>query len=388
MKALSQNNRISSTLLCHRASRRRLVRHLSNNSSPRKAIQKQQQKATEEALRQQEEEQRRQAELEKDLQLARDIQQGMLLAAVPYLPGWEFSAVSLPARDLGGDLYDFLPLHNGHQAIMIGDVSGKGLQAALRMAVARTLFRYEARNGHSPASTLASINRGVCNDIPQGMVTMLYATLDPLQGVVRISNAGHTYPLLFNSTVQEFELPGLPLGVDPDIDYDEGETIPVAPGDSLFLYTDGVNEATSMDEQEFGFERLRQVLQTSNHIRPRTLMKRILNELRAWSAGNAQSDDITMVVLRRRFASLSNELHIVTMDVVGEERAAPLWEEMLPLLACMPDEAGGEQWSAVLSQLSALMKGNFSRGLIRELSQEFRLTIEEYRNPLTQGGFS
>ena len=88
---------------------------------------------------------RRQAEIEQDMRLARDIQQGLLLEAVPRLPGWEISAVSMPARDLGGDLYDFLPLASGWHGIMIGDVSGKGLPAALRMAVARTLFRHAAR---------------------------------------------------------------------------------------------------------------------------------------------------------------------------------------------------------------------------------------------------
>lgn len=326
-----------------------------------------------------EEERQRQAELEKDLQLARDIQQGMLLAAVPYLHGWEFSAVSLPARDLGGDLYDFLPLKNGHQAIMIGDVSGKGLQAALRMAVARTLFRYEARNGDSPAGTLASVNRGVCSDIPQGMVTMLYAILDPVVGTVRIANAGHTYPLLFKGKVQEFELPGLPLGVDPDIDYDEEETITMSPGESLFLYTDGVNEATDLDENEFGFERLQKLLESSNQVKPRTLMKRILNELRAWSNGNAQSDDITMVVLRRRCGCLGDELRVVAVDVLGHERAGAFWEEVEVMLPCAPDRATPDDWTALLPEVSTLAKKLLSRGLARELSQEVRMTVEEYR---------
>ncbi|NJN67085.1 MAG: PP2C family protein-serine/threonine phosphatase [Chloroflexaceae bacterium] len=326
-----------------------------------------------------EEDRRRQAELEKDLQLARDIQQGMLLAAVPYLHGWEFSAVSLPARDLGGDLYDFLPLRNGHQAIMIGDVSGKGLQAALRMAVARTLFRYEARHGESPAMTLASVNRGVCSDIPHGMVTMLYAILNPGDGTVRIANAGHTYPLLFKGKVQEFELPGLPLGVDPDIDYDEEETIMMAPGESLFLYTDGVNEATDPDEREFGFERLQKLLEASSQVKPRTLMKLILNELRTWSDGNAQSDDITMVVLRRRFAGLGDELRVVAADVLGHERAGAFWGEVEVMLPCAPNCATPDDWMALLAEISALAKKLLSRGLARELSQEVRMTIEEYR---------
>src|SRR5262249_57026256 len=119
--------------------------------------------------------------------LAADIQQGLLLEAVPRLPGWEISATSMPARDLGGDLYDFLPLGEFQQGIMIGDVSGKGLPAALRMAVARTVFRHEARRGEAPASTLAAVNRSVLSGIPHGMITMLYATFDTQQGGLTVA---------------------------------------------------------------------------------------------------------------------------------------------------------------------------------------------------------
>ncbi|HEX9439041.1 MAG TPA: SpoIIE family protein phosphatase, partial [Roseiflexaceae bacterium] len=156
---------------------------------------------------------RRQAEIEQDMLLARDIQQGLLLEAVPRLPGWEISAISMPARDLGGDLYDFLPIGDGWHGIMIGDVSGKGLPAALRMAVARTVFRHAARRGEPPGPTLADTNRGVLSEIPQGMVTMLYVLLDTRRGLLRIANAGHNYPVLIDRHVSEIELSGLPLGV-------------------------------------------------------------------------------------------------------------------------------------------------------------------------------
>ncbi len=327
-----------------------------------------------------EEELRRQSELEKDLQLARDIQQGLLLAAVPFLAGWEFSATSLPARELGGDLYDFLSLHQNEQAIMIGDVSGKGLAAALRMAVTRTVFRHEARRGDPSALTLAAVNRGVCTDIPQGMVTMLYAMLNPTTGDVRIANAGHTYPLLFNeTTVQEFEMPGLPLGVDPDIDYDE-EIIHMQPGDSLFLYTDGVNEAISPDEEEFGYERLHALLRDSHQVKPRTLMRLLLNRLRSWCQSTTQTDDITMVVLRRRFTQLSAELRVIANDVLGIERARDFWDTIEQNLPVPPTEAHADDWNALLADIGKEAKASFGRGLARELSQELRLTIEEYRS--------
>ncbi len=325
-----------------------------------------------------EEELQRQAELEKDLQLARDIQQGMLLAAVPYLPGWEFSAVSIPARDLGGDLYDFLPLGNGRQAIMIGDVSGKGLQAALRMAVARTVFRHEARLDGAPGPTLAAINRGVCTDIPQGMITMLYAVLDPINGELRVANAGHTYPLLFNESVQEFEMPGLPLGVDPDDDYDE-ESIPISPGDSMFLFTDGVNEAISPEDEEFGYDRLHALLANNSHMKPRALLKLFLHELRAWSVGRMQTDDITMVILRRRFTLLSDELRVVALDVLGSEQTELFFERIAESFPRPPEEMTHDDWASILPIINKVAKSSFSRGIARELSQQIRLTIEEYR---------
>lgn len=322
----------------------------------------------------------RRAELENDLQMARDIQQGLLLAAVPDLRGWELTAVSNPARDLGGDLYDFIPLHDGWHGIMIGDVSGKGLPAALRMAVARTVFRHEARQGLSPAQTLAAVNQGVCSDIPQGMVTMLYILLKPDEGVLRIANAGHTYPLLLNGQVEELELSGVPLGVVPDIDYEE-ETITVAPGDSVFLYTDGVTEATNADEVMFGSEYLQKLLERNIQLKPRALMRLLLNELRTWGPESAQDDDITIVVFRRRFLHLSDELRSIAEDVLGQEAAARFWEEHS---AVCPD--GGidcltpEDWAERLPDITKAARTAFNRGLARELSQQFRLAIEEYRD--------
>jgi sigma-B regulation protein RsbU (phosphoserine phosphatase) len=373
-KTLSRSSRqIHSTLLGHRGNGGYRVRRTHLNHHPPAPVPNQPS----------EEELQRQAELEKDLQLARDIQQGLLLAAVPYLPGWEFSALSLPARDLGGDLYDFLTLSNGYQAIMIGDVSGKGLQAALRMAVTRTLFRHEARMNVSSTATLAAVNRNVCSDIPQGMVTMLYAILDPRRGVMHTANAGHTYPLLFKLSVRECELPGMPLGVIPDIDYEE-EEIPIQPGDSVFLYTDGVNEATSQEQEEFGFDRLRALLEANSQMKPRSLMKIILNEVRSWSTGMPQSDDITMVVVRRRFSHLSDELQVVANDVLQSNVATEFWQELEAQIDSPLTDATAELWMEWLPIVTRLAKQHFSRGLSRELSQQFRLTIEEYRTD-TQG---
>lgn len=311
--------------------------------------------------------------------MARDIQQGLLLAAVPHLPGWELSAVSLPARDLGGDLYDFLPLRDGWQGIMIGDVAGKGLPAALQMAVARTVFRHEARCGQSAALTLAAVNRGVISEIPQGMVTMLYAQLHPARGELRIANAGHTFPLLVNGRVQELEIPGLPLGIDIDVDYDQ-MTITLEPGDTIVFYSDGVTEAFNSEYEMFGIERLRAVLTANERLKPRALMMRLLQELRAWGISNAQSDDITIVVVRRRLARLSDELRSIAEDVLGSENVLTFWHNtVLKAYDSRLLDASADQWSEVLPALARAAQGQFGRGLARELHQQMRLVIEEYR---------
>jgi phosphoserine phosphatase RsbU/P len=315
------------------------------------------------------ERERRVAELEQELRLARDIQQGLLLEAAPRLPGWEIAAVSLPARDLGGDLYDFLPFGPHAHGIMIGDVSGKGLPAALRMAVARTVFRHEARRDEPPAATLAAVNRGVLSEIPQGMVTMLYARLDTARGLLRLANAGHTFPLIVAEGVRELELSGLPLGVDGDSSYAE-LTAKLDHGDSVLLYRDGVLEAESPASAIFGFERLQALVAANAQLKPRALLARLLQELRAWSGG-AQSDDITLVALRRRLASLGAELRGVAAEVLGAERAAALW------VALAADEVRDAAWPAALPGLVRLAQERYGRGLARELQQQLRLAVEE-----------
>jgi sigma-B regulation protein RsbU (phosphoserine phosphatase) len=316
---------------------------------------------------------RRQAEIEQDMRLARDIQQGLLLEAVPRLFGWEISAVSIPARDLGGDLYDFLPFPNSWHGIMIGDVSGKGLPAALRMAVARTVFRHEARCDQQPGSTLARTNRGVLSEIPQGMVTMLYARLDTERGLLNIANAGHNYPVIINGQVSELELSGLPLGVDDESEYDEISAT-IHPGNTVVLYTDGVVEASGPNEEIYGYERLERMLRTNAHLKPRALLAALLHELRAWS-GSEQADDITMVIIRRRLAVLGAELRSIADDVLGVERSEQVWGALdLPSA-----DAPKTVWAELLPSIIAAAQSQFGRGLARELNGQLRLALEEYK---------
>jgi sigma-B regulation protein RsbU (phosphoserine phosphatase) len=322
--------------------------------------------------------QRRAAEIEEDLQLARDIQQGLLLEAAPRLPGWEITAVSLPARVLGGDLYDFLPLSDSRQGLMIGDVSGKGLAAALRMAVARTVFRHAARLGESPAATLSAVNRGVLSEIPQGMVTMLYAWLDTNNGELFVANAGHNYPLLVNGSISEIELSGVPLGVDADIEYHETH-VTLAPGESVVLYTDGMIEAENAHGAIYSFERLQALIRQHADARPRALVALMLHEMRAWSVDGRQSDDVTIVVLRRRLEQIDAELRTVVVDVLGAEPAGQFWLELERQFVDAAARMNSEAWLACLSDIRSLAQQHFGRGPARELYQQLRLTLEDYR---------
>ncbi len=313
--------------------------------------------------------------LHQDLCVARDIQVSLLLASSPRFPGWEASTSFLPARELGGDLYDFVELDSTHWGIMIGDVSGKGIPAALHMAVARTLFRIEARTHASPGQTLTCINQALIEQIPQGCVTLLYAHLDIARGALRLANAGHHYPLILNEAVREIELDGLPLGIDRDCTFEE-VTAWLQPGDVLLLYTDGVVEATNEQGELFGFERFYQLLGESPSRRPRTLTRQIVRAVRAFTGPQPQDDDITLVVLRRRYTDRVREMAEVASDVLGPEGSRLLREQLEDL--ALPADAPVEVWRAAILTLAGPVRERWGQGPSRELLQQLSLTLEGY----------
>lgn len=303
--------------------------------------------------------------------MARELQQGLLLQTAPRLPQWEIAATSLPATELGGDVYDFPALHSGWQGLMIGDVSGHGLTAALRMAVARTLFRQIAREGLEPAETLAQLNRALIDEMPHGMTTMIYMHLDVASGTLHFANAGHTFPVIIGAQVCELELTGLPLGIDPDATYDSLTTT-LAPGETILLYTDGLTEASDARERLYGFHRLRTLLLRHQRQRPRSLMATVLGAVKTWS-NNALSDDLTMVVLRRRLPSLAAELELISQDVIGEANTHTVWRE----LGTPPESV--EEWRERLPHLGALVQAHCGRALSRDLLAQLRMALDDYR---------
>lgn len=314
-------------------------------------------------------------ELIQDLRMARDLQQGLLLQTAPRWPFWDLAAVSLPASELGGDVYDFPVLRDGWHGLMIGDVSGHGLSAALRMAVARTLFRQIAHQHDDPGAALARLNRMLISEMPHGMVTMAYMHIEMQTGQLRIANAGHTFPVLIGRDICELELTGLPLGIDPDAEYETFNTT-LAPGETIMLYTDGIIEANDRRERLYGFTRLQSLLLRNHQQRPRTLMSTVLNTIKSWS-DNSLADDVTMVVLRRRLVDLNAELRNVLVDVMGEMATAALWID----LGALPPTV--DAWQSALPALGKQIQAAHGRGLSREVLAQLRITLDEYRSAST-----
>ena len=234
-----------------------------------------------------------------ELHVAHEIQSSLMAPRELESGPWVIAAMSVPAKEVGGDFYEYIPaLGNSIGGIAVGDVSGKGIPAALQMAVVRTIFRIEARRRIFPAETLTRVNQSLQTEMPQGMVTLLYAFVDPLEGVMHYANAGHNYPVMLNGHVEELKLAGLPLGVDGDTEYDERE-VTVEPGSSVVFYTDGVVEAMNERGELFTFERLFALLDRHQAVPPKELVHRIVEEVQSWTGSTAQDDDITVVVLHR-----------------------------------------------------------------------------------------
>jgi len=239
--------------------------------------------------------------VEQELQVARSIQQASLPNDVPTLEGWEIVHHYQPAREVGGDFYDFLELSNGHLGLLVGDATSKGVPAALVMASTRSMLRAVARaSEYSPGEVLSRVNDSLVTDIPPNMfVTCFYAILDPENGSLRYANAGHDLPYLHrNGDAEELRARGMPLGLMPSMDYEEKE-IALDAGEAALFYSDGLVEAHDPKGEMFGFPRLR-ALVAEHADKERSLEETLLEELYAFVGdGWEQEDDITLLTLRR-----------------------------------------------------------------------------------------
>ena len=241
------------------------------------------------------------AHVNQELRVARLIQRTLLPKDVPTLTGWQISAYYQPARQVGGDFYDFLPFEDGRLGIIIGDVTDKGVPAALVMATTRSILRIVAQGKDSPGAVLQQVNDLLYQDIPAKMfVTCLYAILNPADGRLLYANAGHDLPYLWqNDHVCELRATGMPLGLLPGMLYEEKETV-IAPGDSVIYYSDGLVEAHNRERKMFGFPRLMKLLQDQAHKSSTPVIDYLLHELAAFTGPNwEQEDDVTMVSVQR-----------------------------------------------------------------------------------------
>jgi serine phosphatase RsbU (regulator of sigma subunit)/anti-sigma regulatory factor (Ser/Thr protein kinase) len=237
--------------------------------------------------------------MEQELRVARVIQQTLLPKEVPQLEGWQIAALWQPARAVSGDFYDFFSFPDGRLGMVIADVTDKGVPAALVMATTRSILRSAAERWNSPGQILHQANNLLCPDIPPNMyVTCLYAILDPANGRLVYANAGHPPPYQRSlEQVTELRARGMPLGLIPEMEYEEKETT-LAPGDSVFFYSDGLIEAHNPREDMFGFPLLRQVLGQNQCTED--LVQCLLGELDDFTGPDwEQEDDVTFVTLQR-----------------------------------------------------------------------------------------
>jgi serine phosphatase RsbU (regulator of sigma subunit)/anti-sigma regulatory factor (Ser/Thr protein kinase) len=250
-------------------------------------------------VKEQEVEVRRRERYEQELHVAQLIQQNFLPKELPDHDGWTLDAFYRPAREVGGDFYDFIELPNGELGVVVGDVTDKGVPAALVMASTRSVLRASAQRLVEPGRVLERVNEQLCPDMPPKMfVTCLYGVLTPSTGRFRFANAGHNLPCVQTEDgATEPRATGMPLGLLPGMAYDEAE-ITIAPGRATVLYSDALPEAHDTSGEMYGFPRLIEVV--GEHDGEDRLVDRLLDDLHGFTGeGWDQEDDITIVTLRR-----------------------------------------------------------------------------------------
>jgi len=237
--------------------------------------------------------------LEQEMRVATLIQQQFLPRELPNLPQWQIAAYYGPARAVGGDFYDFIEMPGGRIGIAVGDVTDKGVPAALVMARTHSILRAEASRSVSPGEILARANALLVPEMPARMfVTCLFAILDPATGRIVMANAGHNLPYIrTDEGVVELRATGMPLGLMADIRYEETEGV-IAEGSNVLLYSDGLVEAHDPTAAMFGFPRLREAMTIDDA--GSELLDRLLDDLHRFTGPDwEQEDDITLVTLRR-----------------------------------------------------------------------------------------
>jgi len=239
-----------------------------------------------------------------ELALAGQIQAKFIPDYLPEVPGWQLSAILHPARETSGDFYDVIPLPNSRFAIVVGDVAGKGMGAALFMALSRTLLRTYAVEYHArPDYVMSVTNRRILMDTKDGLfVTVFYGVLDPASGTLTYCNAGHNPGYLLSAqkggAIQELARTGIPLGITKGLAWKQG-VVQIDPGDALLLYSDGITEAQNAQEDFFDEERLGKVALANLGRSAQEMQDAVIAEVREFVGDAPQFDDITLMAVVR-----------------------------------------------------------------------------------------
>jgi sigma-B regulation protein RsbU (phosphoserine phosphatase) len=226
---------------------------------------------------------------------ARAVQQALFVKAMPLLPGFAFETAWNPANTVAGDWFDFIDLGDARCGIVLADVSGKGMPAALLMAATRAILRSQVKLESAPGRVLAQLNQTLLEDLPMGkFVTMLYAVLDAATRTITIASAGHLRPLLMDGGCSFVDVEtGMPLGLGVSV-YPE-YTMELRPGAKLLFYTDGITEAMNIGGEEYGAMRL-----VEHFLKPEACVDLLIEEVRRFGHGSDHTDDATAVLIRSR----------------------------------------------------------------------------------------
>jgi phosphoserine phosphatase RsbU/P len=238
--------------------------------------------------------------MELELAQASEIQRTLLPAEAPKYEGYDLAGLNLPCRTVGGDYYDFLPYQDGRLAVLVGDVSGKGMPAALLMSSLQARVQMLRETSPNPGVAVTTLNRSLAERCPIGkFITFFYCLLDGATGTFQYSNAGHNYPLVMRTdgTVELLKGNGLVMGMFAAVHYEVRETT-LAPGEMLVLYSDGVTEATSAGN-EFGEDGLASFLAERKSMPCEEIVNELVEHMRKWRGNTSFADDFTVVLVRR-----------------------------------------------------------------------------------------
>ena len=320
--------------------------------------------------------------IQHELRVAQLIQKTLLPKDLPALPGWKVNAYYQAARQVGGDFYDFIYLDDGRLGLVIGDVTDKGVPAALLMATTRSVLRAVAQRVVKPGQVLERVNEIIYQDIPPKMfVTCLYALLDPETGQLLYANAGHDLPYHRHQMggVTELRATGMPLGLMPGMKYEEKETT-LAHGEIILFHSDGIVEAHNSDRGMYGFPRLMKLV--GEYDEDSSLKDVVLEDLAEFTGpGWEQEDDITMVTLQRSKGYGVSEIatRSVSPAEEGNSSNGTDWQTLAELT--VPSQPGNER--IAMEQVTEAVEGLHLPG--RRLDQLKTAVAEATMNAMEHG---